>query len=127
MNIRRCLLALVPLVLLATRPTHGDTPGPKVEITMGILIPDTSCEQATHALLGFCDYYNGGRTPQFYITFPGGKNVDRFLGHNVRIRGTMEFTSCAKPLMRVTFIDDSDLPPPPCPEICMPGDPPPCP
>ena len=120
MNARRYLVALVPLALLAARPTHGDNPGPKIEITMGILVQDTSCAQATHALLGVCDWYIGGRTPQIYLTFPGGKNVDRFLGRNVRLRGTMEFTGCAKPLMRVTSIGDSTAPLPPCP-------PPPCP
>jgi hypothetical protein len=46
--------------------------------------------------------------------------------HNVKLRGTIEFTTCAKPLMRATHVDDSTLPLP-CPEICRPGDPPHCP
>ncbi len=127
MNARRGIAALVPLVLLATRPTHSDNQGPKVEITMGILVTDTSCAAASYALVGVCDFLNGGRTPQLYIAFPGGKNVDRFVEHNVKLRGTIEFTTCAAPLMRATNVDDSTEPPPPCPEICRPGDPPPCP
>jgi hypothetical protein len=73
MNARRFLTALVPLVLLATQPTHSDNQGPKVEITMGILVTDTSCAAASYALVDVCDFMNGGRTPQIYIAFPGGE------------------------------------------------------
>jgi hypothetical protein len=127
MNVRRCLLALIPLALLVTRPTHGDIQGPNVEITMGILVRDTSCARASYALVDVCAFLRGDRTPQLYVTFPGARNVDRFVERNVRIRGTMEFTSCAAPVVRVTDIDYSALPSPPCPGICQPGDPPPCP
>jgi len=126
MNVRRSLVTLVPLALLTLGPTHGDVQGPKVEITMGILVRDTSCAQTSYALVGVCAFFNGSRTPQLYVAFPGGRNVDRFLERNVRIRGTMEFTNCAAPLVRATNIDESVLLPP-CPELCNPGDPPPCP
>lgn len=127
MNARRWLVALVPLALLAIPPAHGDFQGPKVEITMGILVRDTSCPRASYALVDVCAFLNGDRTPQLYLTFQGGRNVDRYVEHNVRIRGAMEFTSCAAPVIRVSNIDDSTLPMPPCPGVCKPGDPPPCP
>jgi hypothetical protein len=74
-----------------------------------------------------CAYLKGDRTPQLYLSFPAGMNVDRYLEHNVRIRGTMEFTNCAAPLIRVSSIEDSALPLPPCPGVCRPDDQPPCP
>jgi hypothetical protein len=127
MNAMRWLVALVPLALLATAPTHGDIQGPKVDITMGILVRDTSCPRASYALVDVCAFLNGDRRPQLYVTFMGGRDLDRYVEHNVRIRGTMEFTSCAAPVVRVSSIEDSTLPLPQCPGICKPGDPPPCP
>ena len=60
---------------------HSDVQPPKVEIPFGYLVQDTTCPKAQHALWG---------------------------GHNVRLRGTMEFTDCPG-------------------GFCQPGDPPPCP
>jgi len=119
---RRLLVSAVPLLLMASQPLHSQAP--KVEITMGILVQDASCGRAQYALVDFCSYLNGSRSPQLYVDFPGGKNVARFLGHNVRLRGTMEFTDCSVPVLHATSVGDSRLPPPPCPGIC---DSPPCP
>ena len=127
MNARRTLVALIPLLLLAARATPGDPPGPKIEVTMGVLVQDTTCAHASYALVDVCGFLHGDRTPQLYVAFPRGKNVDRFLEHNVRMSGTMEFTSCGAPLLRATDIGDSSAPPPLCPRLCNPGDPPPCP
>src|SRR5436309_9127601 len=115
---RRLLVSAVPLVLLASGPLRSDTQTPKVEITMGILIEDSSCARAKYGLVGVCAYYDGSRSPQLYVDFPGGRNVARFLGHDVRLRGTMEFTDCSLPVMHATNVADSALPPPPCPGLC---------
>jgi hypothetical protein len=115
MTASRLLVSVLPLALLASPAVHGDAQPPQVEITMGILVPDTTCPRAQHALAAVCPFYGGIVLPQLYLDFPGKKNVDRWLGHNVRLRGTMEFTDCSLPLMRVTSIGESTLPPPPCP------------
>lgn len=115
---RRLLVSAVPLVLLASGPLRSDTQTPKVEITMGILIEDSSCARAKYGLVGVCPYDDGSRTPLFYVDFPGGRNVTRFVGHNVRLRGPMEFTDCPLPVMHATNVADSVSLPPPCPGLC---------
>jgi len=118
---RRLLVSAVPLFLLASGPLRSDTQTPKVEITMGILIEDSSCARAKYGLVGVCAYYAGLRTPDFYVDFPGDRNVTRFVGRNVRLRGTMEFTDCSLPVMHATNVADSALPPLPCPPpFCQP-------
>jgi len=80
---------------------HSDVQPPKVEIPFGYLVQDTTCPKAQHAL---------------------------WVGRDVRLRGTMEFTDCSLPLLHVTNIGQSTGPLPPCPGgFCQPGDPPPCP
>lgn len=128
MTTRRLLVSVLPLALLASSPAlHSDVQPPKVEISLGFLVRDTTCPKAQHALAAFCPYLDGIVVPGFYLDFPGNKNVDRWVGHNVRLRGTMEFTDCSLPLMHVTNIAESTGPLPPCPGLCQPGDPPPCP
>src|SRR6266850_2059492 len=66
---RRLLVSAVPLVLLASGPLRSDTQTPKVEITMGILLEDSSCARAKYGLVGVCAYYAGSRTPHC-LRFP---------------------------------------------------------
>jgi hypothetical protein len=127
MKTRRLLVSVLPLALLASPALHSDVQPPKIEITFGYLAQDTTCPKAQHALAAYCPYLDGIVLPQFYIDFTGNKNVDRWVGHNVRLRGTMEFTDCSLPLLHVTNIGESTGPLPPCPGLCQPGDPPPCP
>ena len=129
MKTRRLLASVLPLALLASAALHGDVQPPKVEITFGFLVQDTTCPKAQYALAAFCPFLDDGVVlPSLYLDFPGNKNVDRWVGRNVRLRGTMEFTDCNLPLLHVTNIGESTGPLPPCPGgICQPGDPPPCP
>ena len=129
MTTRRLLVSVLPLALLASPALRSDVQPPKVEITLGILVQDTTCPKAQHALAAFCPYLDNGIVlPQIYLDFAGNKNVDRWVGHNVRLRGTMEFTDCSLPLLHVTNIGPSTAPLPSCPGgFCQPGDPPPCP
>jgi hypothetical protein len=115
MTTSRLLVFVLPLALLASPAVHGDVQPPHVEITMGILVPDTTCPKAQHALASVCPFFDGIVIPQLYLDFPGNRNVDRWVSHNVRLRGTMEFTDCSLPLMRVISIGESTVPPPPCP------------
>jgi len=50
----RLLVSVLPLALLASPAVHGDAQSPQVEITMGILVPDTTCPKAQHALAAVC-------------------------------------------------------------------------
>ena len=134
MNGRRCLVALVTLVLLGSRPMLGEPQGfeqphgPRVKITRGVLARNTSCSPATYSLVGFCAYFNGVRTPQVFVDVAGRRSADFLLGHYVQVRGIMmENPACPVPTLRVTHMDLSAEPPPFCPEICRPDDPPPCP
>ena len=124
MKPRSLLLAAALGVVFGFQPLHSDTDAPKIEIPFGYLMPDTSCPGATHVLLHPCP----PNSPEAYLVFPQGKNVDRFLGRNVTVRGTIDTTaSCSRPLVRATRIaETSNVPPCPPPE-CQPGDPPPCP
>ena len=50
-----------------------------------------------------------------YLALPPGNNVDRLLGMNVAVRGTIDAESeCAYPLVRASKIIASDVNPP-CP------------
>ena len=44
---------------------------PQIEISMGILVQDSSCEQAQYALIDFCGYLNYLRIPTLYVAVPG--------------------------------------------------------
>jgi hypothetical protein len=132
MNARRSLVALATLALLGSPPMPGepDLPephGPKVKLTRGVLARNTSCPPASYALVGFCAYFNGVRTPQLFVDVAGRRSADFLLGHYVQVRGVVESTDCAVPTLRVTHVGLSVEPPPFCPEICRPDDPPPCP
>ena len=107
--------------ILASQPLRGSIDVPKVEIE-GILMSDASCPVATHLLLNRCT-----RAPALYVVFPQGKNVARFEGQIVSVRGTMEFTSCTLPLLHAATIAQPKVPIPCPPPMCNPGDPPPCP
>jgi hypothetical protein len=108
--------------ILAFQPLRGDTDAPRMDV-IGVLVSDATCPLATHMLLNPCT-----KAPALYVVFQPNKNVDRFVGYIVSVRGTVEFTSCALPVLHATRIARSDLllvscPPP----MCNPGDPPPCP
>ena len=124
MKARTLLLAVALGIIFASQPLHGDTHAPKIDIPFGFLMPDASCPGATHVLLHPCP----PNPPEFYLVFPQGKNVDRFLGRNVTARGTIDTTaSCSVPLVRATRIAETLIVPDcPAPQ-CQPGDPPPCP
>jgi hypothetical protein len=124
MNARSLIVAAALGGLIGFQPLRGDAGGAKVDIPFGYLMPDTSCPGATHVLLHPCP----PNSPQVYVVFQQGKDVDRFLGRNVTIRGMIDpKATCSAPLVRATKIAESlivpDCPAPPC----QPGDPPPCP
>jgi hypothetical protein len=108
------------LVLIAAAPAlHGD---PKVDFP-GYLMPDTSCPPATHVLVAACP----PNAPSVYVAFPEGKNVSRWIGRLVSVRGTIDDSgTCALPLVQATRIGDNPVFTCP-PALCNPGDPPPCP
>lgn len=119
MKTRLVLYAAGLVLIAAARPLHGD---PKVDVP-GYLMPDTSCPSATHVLLAPCP----PNEPWVYLAFPEGKNVSRWIGRLVSVRGTIDETgTCSLPLVQATRIGDNPvfLCPPP---MCNPGDPPPCP
>ena len=118
---RSLLLAAGLVIVAGLQPLHSDTDAAKIDIPFGFLMPDTSCPGATHVLLNPCP----PNLPTFYVVFQQGKKVDRFLGQNVAVRGTIDpNASCSAPLVRVTRIVES-LVVPPCPP--PPCDNPPCP
>jgi hypothetical protein len=107
--------------MLLTQPLRGDTDVPRMDV-IGVLVRDATCPLATHLLLNPCT-----KAPALYVAFQPNKNVDRFEGYIVSVRGTTEFTSCALPLLDATRIARYDLLIPCPPPMCNPGDPPPCP
>ena len=134
MHASRFLVVLATLALLGSRSMLGEPQGfeqphgPRVKITRGVLARNTSCSPATYSIVGFCAYYNGIRTPQLFVDVAGRRSADFLLGHYVQVRGIMmESTGCSVPTLRVTHAELSEVPPPFCPEICKPDDPPPCP
>ena len=107
--------------IVGFQPLRGDTDVPRMDV-IGVLVSDMTCQLATHVLLNPCT-----KAPTLYVVFPQGKNVDRFEGYIVSVRGAVEFTSCALPLLHASRIVRSDLLTPCPPPMCNPGDPPPCP
>ena len=107
--------------ILVSNPLRGDIGVPKVDVE-GILLRDASCSLATHMLLNPCT-----KAPSLYVVFPQGKNVARFEGYIVSMRGTVEFTTCTLPLLHATTVARPKLLLPCPPPVCNPGDPPPCP
>ena len=120
MKSRILLPAAAFLVVLTAQPLRGDIDPPRMEVLGVRLVTDATCHLAGYLLLDGCT-----GTPRLYVTFPGARNVDRFVNNFVTVRGTVEFTTCTLPLMRATRIVEGA--PPPCPPLCQPGDPPPCP
>jgi hypothetical protein len=123
---RTILLCAASLgVMLAFLPssTRADADQPKVDVPFGILVRGAACPAATHTVLSPCYPF----PPTAFAVFPQGKNVTRYEGQNVTMRGTVDQTSCALPLLRATRVALSDSFPPCPPPACQPGDPPPCP
>jgi hypothetical protein len=118
----RLVLSVAALILLAAEPLRSEA-GRKSEFP-GYLMFDASCAEATHVLLSPCP----PNTPYAYVVFPDGRNIDRWLGRLVSVRGTgTTDTTCSLPLVQATRIGDDPILPPCPPQECQPGDPPPCP
>jgi hypothetical protein len=50
-------------------------------------------------------------SPTAFVSFPDGKNVTRYEGHNVTLRGTIVQTSCSLPLILATRVALTDVVP----------------
>ncbi|HZE88472.1 MAG TPA: hypothetical protein VE404_02935 [Verrucomicrobiae bacterium] len=122
--IRRVLSVVLILTALACsgaqaaplRPTplpawSAGPPAPRekpvlVEIPYGILVADTTCPEATHALLNPC-------TPhplEVYVVFPPGGDLRDFEAQNVLVRGSLHRGSCPHMVLRVISIAPSREP-----------------
>ena len=117
------VLAALATLAFPPSPVGADVDTPKADILFGVLLKGASCPAATHTLVSPCFPY----APKAFVVFPQGKNVTRYEGHNVTMRGTVDQTSCPLPLIRATRVALTDLLPPCPPPQCNPGDPPPCP
>lgn len=116
-------LLAVTLLSTAIAPPLAAEDGPKPDIP-GYLVPDATCSGAAYVLLSPCP----PNAPAIYVAFPQGKNVDRFVGRLVEVRGEIDPTApCSLPLVKATRIGDKPVLPPCPPPECQPGDPPPCP
>jgi hypothetical protein len=117
-----CLMAILASIAVPSSP-GGAAPAPTSVETLpfGILIRGAACEAATHTILNPCS-----NSPTFFVVFKKNMDVTPFEGRNVKMRGMLDQTSCSLPLIRATKIAVSDVLPP-CPGLCQPGDPPPCP
>jgi hypothetical protein len=118
---RTCLvLFAAACVLIATAPPLDADDGPKPEAA-GYLMPDTTCPAATYVLLSPCPPNPVGA----YVSFPQGRNIERFVGRLVAVRGEIDPAApCPKPLIKATRVGETTiLPPCPPPECEFP----PCP
>jgi len=122
-TIALCVVALGAMLAFQPLPSGADVDAPKVDIPFGILVRGAVCQAATHVVLSPCYPH----PPTFFAVFPDGKNVTRYEGQNVTMRGTLDQTSCSLPLLRATRVALTNVVPPCPPPECQPGDPPPCP
>ena len=112
---RTCLVFFAAaLVLVATAPPLDADDGPRPDVA-GYLMPDATCPAAAYVLLSPCPPNPVGA----YVTLPQGKNVDRFVGRLVSVKGEIDLTSpCPKPLIKATRVSDTTIltpcPPPQC-------------
>ena len=90
-----CVVAVGALLLLQPAAKLALADSPNVDIPFGILKSDSSCPAATHVILSNCP----PNEPLFYAAFQRTRNLERFEGKNVALRGTVDRTSCAKPLI----------------------------
>ncbi len=60
---------------------------------------------ATHMILSSCYPF----PPRFFVVFPDGKNVTRYEGQNVTVRGTVDQTSCSLPLIQASRVSLSNV------------------
>ena len=83
---------------------------PHVDIPFGTLVRDGSCPAATHLIMSACN----PTQPLFYAVFQSSRDLERFEGKNVALRGTVDQTACPLPLILVRRIVISKSLPP-CP------------
>ena len=105
-----CLLTLGAVVGIRLSTIRAGADSPKVDIPFGTLLPGSTCTAATHMLLSPCPPF----PPTAFVVFPDGKNVTRYEGRNVTLRGTVDPTACSLPLVQATRVALSDIVPP-CP------------
>ena len=118
-----CMVACLSMISLSPAPGRADTDPTKFELPFGTLIRSDACPAATHVVLAPCFPH----PPYAFAVFPDGKNVTRYEGNNVTMRGTLDRTSCSLPLIRASRVALTMVVPPCPPPECNPGDPPPCP
>jgi len=104
-------LILIGLVALGMMPAFRFAPGdaiadsPKVEIPFETLVQGSTCPAANHIILSSCYPF----PPRFFVVFPDGKNVTRYEGQNVTVRGTADQTSCSLPLIQASRVSLSNV------------------
>lgn len=105
-----CVVAAGALLVLQPAAKVVLADSPHVDIPFGILVPGTSCAAATHLLMSACD----PTQPMLYVVFQNSRNLERFEGKNVTLRGTVDQTACSLPLVQARrVILSKSLPP--CP------------
>ena len=105
-----CVVATGALLVLQPAADVAIADSPNLDIPFGTLVSDSSCAAATHMILSPCP----PQQPQFYVVFPRGRNLERFEGKNVAVRGTVDQTACPLPLILAKRIVLSKSLPP-CP------------
>ena len=100
-----CVVALGAMLAFQPQPKGADVDQPKVDIPFGTLVRGGPCPVATHMVLGPCYPHS----PMFFVAFPDGKNVTRYEGQNVTLRGTVDQTSCSLPLIHASRVSLSKV------------------
>ena len=86
-------------------PAPCDTLPVRVEIPYGTLVSDAACAGATHVLLDPCSPHQ----PEVYVVFPDFKNVRRFEGRNVILRGIVNKGPCGLLLLHANDVAVSSI------------------
>jgi hypothetical protein len=95
-----CVLALGAMAGFQILSGGLGADSPKVDIPFGTLVKGSPCSAATHMILSPCFPY----PPTFFVVFPDGKNVTRYEGQNVTVRGTVDQASCSLPLIQASRV-----------------------
>jgi len=112
--LRRKILTIILALgaAMASSPLLCDTLPVRVEIPYGTLASDSSCAGATHVLLDPC----APHPPEVYVVFPDFKNVRRFEGRNVILRGIVSKGPCGLLLLHANDVAVSSILPQCLPE-----------
>ena len=95
-----CVVALGAMLAFQGSWRTANADSPKVDIPFGTLVSGSTCSAATHMILSPCFPY----PPTAFVVFPDGKNVTRYEGQNVTLRGTVDQSSCSLPLIQASRV-----------------------